>query len=190
MRVTADEAATVAASSGLVADVDQLQIDAGEGPCVDAARVGTTVYAADLMDNSRWPAFAGPAVERGVRTVLACALPVDEPIVLNLYAPLPAAFGSVDRAQASLFASLAGVALDTARERADSAAKTEGLTAALRTRDIIGQAQGILIERERITADQAFDLLRRASQRTNTKLRDVAATLLETGETPASSDVR
>lgn len=184
MRVDADGIATVAASNALVDQVDRLQIETGEGPCVDAARQRTTVYVHDLVNDPRWPAFAPPAVDNGIRTVLACALPVEEPIVLNLYAPLPAAFGVTDRAQASLFASLARVALDVAQERASGTARTDNMAIALRTREIIGQAQGILIERERITAVQAFDVLRRASQHMNVKLREVAATLIETGETP------
>ncbi len=67
----------------------------------------------------------------------------------------------------------------------DEARRTDNLQAALTTRGLIGQAQGILMERERITADQAFDVLRRASQRLNIKLRDVAQTLIDTGEDPA-----
>ena len=105
-------------------------------------------------------------------------------MVLNLYAPLPAAFGATDRAQASLFAVLAHIALATAQERTDNIERADNLVIALRTRELIGQAQGILIERERITADQAFDVLRRASQHMNIKLRTVAETLIETGETP------
>lgn len=184
MSVNADRIATAAASSSLVVQVDQLQIDAGEGPCVEAARRATTIYAHDLIDDGRWPTFAPPAVEAGIRTVLACSLPADGSMVLNLYAPLPAAFGATDRAQASLFAALARIAFGNAQERADSTTKADNLVIALRTRELIGQAQGILIERERIAADQAFDVLRRASQHMNIKLSEVAATLIETGETP------
>lgn len=184
MSVRADGIATAAASSSLVVQVDQLQIDADDGPCVEAARRATTIYAHDLIDDGRWPTFAAPAVEAGIRTVLSCSLPADGSMVLNLYAPLPAAFGATDRAQASLFAALARIAFASAQERTDSVMRTDNLIIALRTRELIGQAQGILIERERITADQAFDVLRRASQHMNIKLRDVAETLIETGETP------
>lgn len=184
MTVNTDGIATSAASNSLAVRVDQLQIDADDGPCVEAARRASTVYAHDLIDDDRWPTFAPPAVEAGIRTVLACSLPADGSTVLNLYAPLPAAFGATDRAQASLFAALARVAFANAQERADSTTRTDNLVIALRTRELIGQAQGILIERERITADQAFDVLRRASQHMNVKLREVAETLIETGETP------
>ena len=181
MRVDGEVVSTVAASSALVELVDQLQIDHDEGPCLDASRDAVTVYAVDLLDDQRWPNFAPPAVAAGVRSVLAFSLSDDASSALNLYAAHPAAFGATDRAQGQLFATLARLALDTAEERAT---EERHLVEALRTRDIIGQAQGILMERDRITADQAFVVLRRASQHMNVKLREVAQTLVETGESP------
>jgi hypothetical protein len=175
---------TAAASSPLVVVIDQLQIDADEGPCLDASRQGSTFYADDLIDDQRWPIFAPAAVRVGVRSVLAFSLSTDRPSALNLYARLPAAFGAIDRAKGHLFATLARLALDSAEERADDEKKSANLIEALRTRELIGQAQGILMERERIQGDQAFDLLRRASQHMNIKLREVAETLVETGESP------
>lgn len=187
LRIGPEGMSTLAASSPLVEALDQLQIDAGEGPCVDAATSGSSVHVHDLLDDGRWPTFGPLAVARGIRTVLAHPLTADPPSALNLYARLPAAFGPTDRAQASLFAVLARVALGSAREaardRAVDARAAGNLTEALRTRTVIGQAQGLLMERERITADQAFDVLRKASQQMNIKLREVAATLVETGQT-------
>ncbi len=177
---------TIAASSPLVLALHQMQIDAGEGPCLDAATRATTIYAHDLIDDARWSTFGPLAITAGIRTVLAYSLTATQASVLNLYASLPAAFGPTDRAQASLFATLARLALESAEERAVDARTAINLTEALRTRELIGQAQGILIERERITAEQAFDVLRRASQHMNMKLREVAATLVETGESPAT----
>jgi ANTAR domain/GAF domain len=182
-----DESGTVvtaAASSTLVDVVDRLQIDAREGPCLDASLQKSTFYAADLIDDERWPTFGPSAVSAGVRSVLAFSLSDSRPSALNLYATLPAAFGATDRAQGLLFATLARLALDSAEERAFEEKRAGNLAEALRTRELIGQAQGILMERERITGDQAFDVLRRASQHMNVKLREVAATLIETGESP------
>ena len=68
--------------------------------------------------------------------------------------------------------------------RRDAQARSDNLEQALLSREVIGQAQGILIERERITAEQAFDILRRASQHLNEKLRDIAQHLVDTGEDP------
>ena len=175
---------TLAASSPLAVMLDQLQIDAGGGPCLDSAHSGSTIYVDDLAGDSRWPEFATVAVDAGIRSVLGYALATGTPGALTLYASVPDAFGTHARAQALLFATLARLALETAQERALDEARTSNLTEALRTREIIGQAQGILIERERITGEQAFEVLRRASQHLNVKLREVAAALVETGERP------
>ena len=175
---------TIAASSDLVVRVDQLQIDTDEGPCVDAARHDDTFCADDLLDDDRWPAFGPAAVGIGIRSVLAYSLSTHRPSALNLYSGLPAAFGVIDRAQGLLFATLARYALDSAEERVAGETRERNLAEALRTRELIGQAQGILMERERITAEQAFAVLRRASQHMNVKLREVAETLVETGLRP------
>jgi hypothetical protein len=103
---------------------------------------------------------------------------------LSLYGHLPAAFGAIDRARGHLLATLAGLALDSASDRAADLLRVDNLREALRTRELIGQAQGILMERERISADEAFDVLRRASQHVNVKLREIAQTLVDTGVSP------
>lgn len=175
---------TLAATSPLAVEMDQLQIDAGEGPCLSSAHSGATVYATDLIEDARWSEFGRRAVDAGVRSVLAHALLRPTPGALNLYASLPDAFGAHARAQALLFATLARLALDSAEGRAHDEERAANFTEALRTRELIGQAQGILIERERITSEQAFAVLRQASQHLNVKLREVAATLVETGERP------
>jgi hypothetical protein len=175
---------TAAASSALVVVIDRLQIEFGEGPCLDASTEEATFYAPDLIDDQRWPKFGPSAVAAGIRSVLAYSLSANRRGALNLYAQLPAAFGATDRAQGLLFATVARLALDSAEERASEERRSHNLIEALRTRELIGQAQGILMERERITGDQAFDVLRRASQHMNVKLREVAETLIATGRSP------
>jgi len=175
---------TAAASIPLVVELDQLQFTTDEGPCLDAVSDGGTVYAADLADDPRWPEFGPAAVQAGIRSTLAFRLSAQPISALNLYAHLPAAFGATDRAKGLIFATLAGLALDAAGQRAGDEQRLANLHGALRTRELIGQAQGILIERERITGDQAFDVLRRASQHLNVKVREVARALVETGESP------
>ncbi len=177
---------TVAASDPLVLELDRIQIEAEEGPCLDAMSEARAVYADDLATGERWPRFASAAVESGIRSTLAIRLSARHRSALNLYAKLPAAFGATDRAKGVIFATLAGIALDSAEQRAEDEKRLENLHNALSTRELIGQAQGILMERERITGEQAFDMLRRASQHLNVKIREVARTLVETGETPAS----
>lgn len=175
---------TLAASSAVGSALDDVQVAADRGPCLSAARDGTSVYAEDLLDDDRWPEFAAAAVAADVRTVLAYALSTGRPAALNLYGRSPDAFDGSARAQAVLFATLARLALESANERARDDARASDLGEALRTRELIGQAQGILMERERITGEQAFEVLRRASQHLNIKLREVAITLVETGQDP------
>jgi transcriptional regulator with GAF, ATPase, and Fis domain len=172
-------------TDAIVDEVDDLQTELGEGPCMDAIASQAIFYAADLADDARWPRFARQATAAGIRSILALPLPDKGGYgALNLYARLPGAFGVVDRAKAVILASLAGLALSTARTHEDEERRAENLQTALATREIIGQAQGILMERERISSGQAFDVLRRASQHLNRKLRDVAQDLVDTGERP------
>lgn len=169
----------------IVTDLDALQRHIGEGPGLDASVQGIPFYADDLDSDPRWPRFAPLAAAQGVRSLLAIPLFGNGTLgALNLYAQYPAAFGVIDRARGLLFAALAGLAFTTAQSHEDEERRAANLHAALATRELIGQAQGILIERERLTPDQAFDILRRASQHLNIKLQEVAQTLVETGERP------
>ena len=175
---------TPASSSPIVVELDGMQFEADEGPCLDAVSERDVFYAEDLLDDDRWPTF-GPAIAAvGFRSLLAYPLSAERLSALNLYAQLPRAFGAIDRAKALIFATLAGLALTAAEDRAREDDRADHLHEALRTRELIGQAQGILMERERITAEQAFDVLSRASQHMNVKLREIAARLVETGEAP------
>jgi len=172
----------------IVIEIDALQHSYGEGPCLDALVQNEMFYAEDLTDDPRWPYFGPPATQAGIRSVLVLPLIADgPPTALNLYAKLPRAFGAIDRAWGLLLASFAGVAIGAARIHRDDERLAANLQDALASREIIGQAQGILMERERITADQAFEVLRRASQHLNIKLREVAQTLIDTGEDPQTS---
>jgi hypothetical protein len=175
----------------VVEDIDALQHNTGEGPCLDAISYRVILYAEDLADDTRWPNFAPQATTAGIRCVLALPLIANGSLgALNLYARYPAAFGVVDRGNAAILASLAGAALLNAQSHEAEERRSENLHAALTTREVIGQAEGILMERERITADQAFDILRRASQHLNVKLRAVAQSLVDTGERPDTGSSR
>jgi GAF domain-containing protein len=172
--------------SGLLAELERVQTALGEGPCVDALSGEDSIYVPDLADDSRWPRFAPAAVSAGMRSALAYRLFTGQETLgaLQLYARLPAAFDATARAQGLLFAAHAAMALQVARSSAAQELRAENLQTAMVSREVIGQAQGILMERERITAEQAFQLLRHASQRLNLKLRDVAQTLVDTGQVP------
>jgi hypothetical protein len=187
---------TPAYSAPLAFEIDQLQYAAREGPCLDAISKEPTVYAEDLADDQRWPVFGPQAAALGMRSLLSCRLSSNGTRgALNLYAELPRAYGAIDRTKALIFAAHAGIALGAAEAREDAALsldagihRIDDLIAALDVRETIGQAEGILIERERITADQAFQALRRASQHLNIKLREVAKYVVETGEIPSNWD--
>jgi GAF domain-containing protein len=168
-----------------VHELDELQRSLGEGPCLDAIAQGLPVYAEDLAADDRWARFGPEAAARGVRSLLALPLTAEGPIgALNLYGRYPQAFDVADRARGLILAALAAAAHTAAQVHEGEEQRAANLHDALASREVIGQAQGILMERERITADQAFDILRRASQHLNIKLRSVAQTLVETGERP------
>jgi hypothetical protein len=180
---------TAAASAPIVRTLDLLQLEAREGPCLDVIEHASSRYAVDLLGDERWPSFAQAAVETGVRSVLAFHLGVEGiAAALNLYAQLPDAFSPSDRAHGAIFATHASVALAQQHQHAAVVNRADTLQQALTTRELIGQAQGILMEREGISGPEAFDILRRASQHLNVKLRDVAQRLVDTGESPNPTD--
>lgn len=187
------EVATPVYSERAALEIDNVQYETGEGPCLDAIAKETTVYAEDLAEDARWPSFGPRAAALGMRSLLSCRLSGNEATLgaLNLYARLPRAYGAIDRTKAVIFAAHAGVALGAAQGLEDASAlldreihRLEALRGALASREVIGQAQGILIERERVTADQAFVVLRQASQHLNVKLREVAQYIVDTGDIP------
>ena len=182
-----------AAPSAVIAALETLQTQSGQGPCTDALAGLDAVYVPDMLDDQdKWPAFSPEAARLGMRSALAFRLSVQGETVgaLQLYAEMPAAFSASDRAQGLLFAIYAGLALAQAQAQEAEESKMENLRSALDSREIIGQAQGILMQREKITAEQAFQLLRRCSQHLNRKLRAVAQDVVDTGEiAPEASEL-
>jgi GAF domain-containing protein len=175
----------------IVDEVDALQLSIGQGPCLDAVAQKLTFYADELGTDPRWPEFGREAEAKGLRSLLALPMATDGTLgALNLYARYPQAFGVIDRARGLLLASMVRFACSAARSHEDEERRAENLHAALITRELIGQAQGILIERERISADQAFHVPRQASQHLNVKLREVARDLVDTGERPDTGSSR
>jgi GAF domain-containing protein len=156
--------------------LDQLQQILGTGPCVDAARDQQLVAIDDMTADMRWPEYTKRATELGVRVVLCAPLWIDERRLgtLSLYGDGSALFGHSERRLLDLYATLAAMALADGQ-------RVTNLTAALDSRDLIGQAKGILIERLKVTAEDAFAVLSQASQKTNRKLAVVAEELVRTG---------
>jgi hypothetical protein len=175
----------------IVIDLDDAQRRWGEGPCLDAIAQGGAVYADDLARNAQWPRFGAQATAAGICSALGLGLGATGTRgALNLYARYPRAFGVIDRARGLILAALADLALFSAEAQADRERQADNLRSALLTRELIGQAKGILMERERVTADQAFDILRQASQHLNVKLHEIAQRLVDTGERPDTGPFR
>ena len=174
-----------AASSELLRRLDALQQELGQGPCLDTIWENTVVRVDDVRTDARWPAFAAEAAEQGIGSMLCFQLFVtgDQLGAMNLYSRRSQAFGSESEEIGQTFAGHAAVALAGAEHEAQ-------LRAGMSSRDLIGQAKGILMERFRLTADQAFGVLSRVSQEMNRKLVDVAAELTETGALPARGQRR
>jgi GAF domain-containing protein len=171
---------TPASSDPRAEHADQLQYDLSQGPCLDAIWEHETFQIDDLTTDDRYPAWARRvAAETGIRSSLSLQLYTNENSLgaLNLYSPEPHAFDPETRGEALAFAAQAAVAVRSAQTE-------EHLRTAMATRNLIGQAQGIMMERYKLTAHQAFTLLNRVSQESNIKLREVARRLTETGETP------
>jgi transcriptional regulator with GAF, ATPase, and Fis domain len=165
--------------------LDAIQQEVDEGPCLDAIRQHEVFRTGDLAAETRWPRFAARAnAETGIRSVLALRLFVEEDTLgaLNLYSSVNDAFDDTDVALGSVFAAHAGIALSSAQREHDLERKAQ-------TRDVIGRAKGILTAQSHVSDEQAFDLLRRASQRLNIKLVDVAEQIVagsEPGQPEAS----
>lgn len=163
----------------LAHDADRLQNRVREGPCLDAVWTGQIVRIDDMTTEARWPRFATEAARLGVRSCLSFQLFVEHDSLgaLNLYSRSTYAFGAESEDIGLVFASHAAVAL--------SGAQTEdNLRRAMTSRDVLGQAKGILMERYKLTSDQAFHTLARASMQANRKIVDVAEELCETGSMP------
>ena len=175
-----------AASSRRAHQADELQGRLGQGPCLDAVWEQEVVRVDDVSAaTDRWPEFAREAAALGIGSMLCFQLFVegDQLGALNLYAGRPGAFAAEDEEIGHMVAVHAAVALAGAEHE-------QNLRRGLDSRDLIGQAKGILMERHKLTAHQAFGVLAQVSQETNRKLVDLAHEVTETGTVPDPSPGR
>ncbi|WP_448622059.1 ANTAR domain-containing protein [Geodermatophilus sp. URMC 65] len=183
-----DEPSTVIDTGPLALDLDAAQYERGEGPCLHTARTGVLVEIADTRADGRWPDYARYVAEHGVLSVLAVPLILarEEQVggSLNIYARTPDAFDEASRAVATGFAPYAAVAAGTVQAYRTARKTADNLQIALESRAVIEQAKGILIERHKLTPDQAFEALVTVSMSRNVKVRDIAEHLVLTGELP------
>ena len=171
---------TAAYTDEIVCTVDGHQYQAGEGPCLDAARENQRYEITDMAGETRWPRYTPSAADDGISSSLSLPLAArDAPIgALNLYSNRVGAFGNAGET-ATVFAEHASVILANAQEYTSTTQVNDQLKEALKTRELIGEAKGILMERERITEDEAFDMLRRISQHQNIKLKTIAQEVVD-----------
>lgn len=165
---------TAAPTDDVVVRADELQYKLGEGPCVQAIWAHEAFLSEDLEHDPRWPSWGPRAAALGLRSAMAVRLFSHERTygALNLFGATPRQFSAADLENAQVFAAHAAVALATAHQ-------TEHLMKAIDARHLIGQAQGILMQRFDIDANRAFDVLRRYSSDRNVKLRDIAQEVIE-----------
>ncbi|HEX5694760.1 MAG TPA: GAF and ANTAR domain-containing protein [Acidimicrobiia bacterium] len=162
--------------------VDEFQYSTQQGPCIEALLSGT-VHGTTPGWREQWPDWAAKAEEAGIGSVLAVPLRIPDTIHLrlgavNMYSYSADGFTDADQELALILSAHAAIAAVVARERDERQHQERSFHEALGSRDVIGQAKGMLMERHQITADEAFDILRRSSQNLNSKLRDVAARLV------------
>lgn len=174
------ELATVVATDRTISDMDAHQYATGEGPCVSASVEGRRFHAQSIESETRWPAFTPRARALGINAVLSAPLLVDDRPVgaLNIYSLTEAAFRAEDEELASQFASEASVILSSAGGDMTEAQLSSRLQTALRAREVIALAQGILMERNGVGEGEAFDLLRRSSQESGRPLHLGAADIV------------
>jgi GAF domain-containing protein len=181
-----DKPTTAVFTGQLALDCDESQYGRGYGPCLHAASSGEMTEIADARTETRWADYCRSAAEKGSLSSLSVPLPVSDHVrvALNVYAREPHAFDEVSRGIAARFAPYAAVTVANMVEYQSARDLAGNLQVALESRAVIEQAKGVLMERHKLTADQAFQFLAHASMSANRKLRDIAEHLVTTGEVP------
>ena len=169
-------------------EIDAAQYETGIGPCLDAYRDGTVHTIPSTPSDERWRPFSERCVEHGVLSTLSVPITSGEKTLgaLNFYSHEEDAFDAEATTLGVAFAEQAAIVIRNATAYWDAKALAQQLTLALETRVVIEQAKGLLMA-SGLTSAAAFDLLRKASQRENRKLHQVAADLVAEAERRASS---
>ncbi|MEV6873369.1 GAF and ANTAR domain-containing protein [Amycolatopsis sp. NPDC051128] len=184
--------ATVAATEEGVRTLDKVQYSLGDGPCIEATRTETVVRTDIGQARRRWPALAEAVAEAGVETMISCPLFVraDNAAVqeaaddhhlsgaLNVWSRQPGAFEPAHAALIALFTTAMSGVILTAARWGRAQAEAGQLLVALRTRDTIATAKGIVMARRNLTVDEAFCWLTEVSQHTNCKIREIARVIV------------
>ena len=187
--VRGDRAFTAAHTGEMALVADELQYEQGYGPCMDAGRAGVVLRIDDTRTEQRWPDYVPRVLEVGVRSSLSMPLPYQGSTIgaLNIYSTRPQAFSSAESEEAATaVAGAVAVAVVNADAHDRLAEHARNMRVAMESRAVIEQAKGVLMAQRGVDAEEAFDILRDASQRYNRKLRDIAAGIVATTtESPA-----
>ena len=173
---------TAAYSGEMAVQADELQYAEDSGPCMDAGRGGVVLRVDDMLSEERWPRYVARVREQGVRSSLSVPLPYQGNYIgaLNIYSSKPGAFVSPESLSAGRdVAEAIAVAVVNADAHHRLGEQARNLQLAMETRAVIEQAKGVLMAQRRVDADEAFEILRAASQRYNRKLRDIAIGIVE-----------
>ncbi|HWI04196.1 MAG TPA: GAF and ANTAR domain-containing protein [Acidimicrobiales bacterium] len=157
-------------------EIDSAQYETGIGPCLDSFRHAKIFRIDDTMKDDRWAPFSEAAAAHGIRSTLSIPLVANHEGLgaLNFYSRTPNGFSTEDEEIASQFGVQAAIVLANAQAYWDAYLLSQNLATAMQSRAVIEQAKGILMGAQRCTADEAFQILVRASQRENRKLREIA----------------
>ena len=177
------KATTVAASGALALALDEIQYEQGYGPCLDAGRCNEMMHINDMSIESRWPGYTPQAVDHGVHSSLSLPLPVENYLVgaLNVYATRAGAFSQESIRVGTSLAAHITTALSFAETAHGHRLRAENLEKAMRSRNVIEQAKGMIMAQQKCTAEAAFNLLRKLSMDENIKLQDLAVSLVSSG---------
>jgi transcriptional regulator with GAF, ATPase, and Fis domain len=181
---------TINSTSPEVTELDAVQYRTGQGPCVSATQKGERVLIDLVDDGPAWPEFVSAARAEGVTSVYSSPLTVRDRTMgaLNLYSHKAGAVEQWVEEEIETFATSASVVLANMSAFTTTAEQNDQLQQALINREVIGQAKGILMHRDGIDSDEAFDRLRVMSQRSNRKLHDIARDIVaQRGDVPGGS---
>ena len=177
---------TVAASDRTISAMDADQYSTGEGPCVDASVEGRWFHAESMATETRWPAFTPKAHALGINAILSSPLMVRDKSIgaLNIYSRTASAFGPSDQELASVFATEASIVLSEARVDVSDGELADRFREALRSREMIAEARGVIMEREGVDNDEAFSELRRFALWSGTPLLERAQDIVLSTQRP------
>ncbi|MCW4353696.1 GAF and ANTAR domain-containing protein [Hoyosella sp. YIM 151337] len=176
---------TPVATSDVCAELDHVQYSTGEGPCVECARENGPgyIHSSEIGADARWPRFGPPAARLGIAALLSVTLEpgprsVHPPGALNVYSTRRAGISEEDMTTALVLSSYASLALAHTDAVTYRQLREHHLKQAIESRDVIGQAKGILMSRQGCSADAAFNVLKETSQHMNVKLIEIAQTIV------------